>query len=144
MEKDTIYQLIKHATNQIGEEQLYFVIPAFNDDSVAFEILWKKENTRPWSFSIYNADNWTECSELDILDALEEVECDLEEFSEQITGKILMQVSYMDMRIKEARKLLSDSLVDVSILAYEEFGKSIMETVTGVLNKKTKLSLVKD
>ena len=144
METDDIYQLIKHVTNQIGETQLYFVVPAFNDEQVAFEILWKKDNTLPWSFSLYRADNFTECSRIDIIDALDEVECDLVEFKHQLMNKVLTQVAYMNMRIKDARKLLGNEAVDASIQAYEQFGKSLIATVNKVLNKKnkTKLSLV--
>lgn len=145
MNKDRIYKLIKHTIDQMGETQLYFVVPAFNDESVAFEILWKKDNKLPWSFTLYRTDNWTECSSLDILDALEEVECDLVEFQQQITNKMIAQVAYMDMRIKNARELLGDEAIDAGMQAYEEFGKNLVATIGKILNKKTesKLSLVK-
>lgn len=146
MEKDSVYQLIKYVTDQLDERQLYFIVPAFNDDSIAFEILWKKDRKLPWSFTLYRTDNWTECSQLDILDALGEVECDLVEFQRQITDKILTQVAYMDMRIKEARKLVGSEAVDAGIEAHEEFGKQLVATIQSVLDKKSKskLSLVKD
>lgn len=144
MEKDNIYQLIKHLADQIIEKQIYLVVPAFNDDAVAFEILWKKGNKLPWSFSLYRADNWTECSTLDILDALEEVECDLVYFQQQITDKILTEVAYMNARIKDTRRLLGDDVVDASIRAHEEYGNNLMATIYNVLDKKnkSKLSLV--
>jgi len=145
MDKDRTYKLIKHTIDQMGEKQLYFVVPAFNDDSIVFEILWKKENKLPWSFTLHRADNWTECSSLDILDALEEVECDLVELQQQVVNKMITQVAYMDMRIKRARKLLGNETVDAGIQAHEEFGKNLAETIGKVLNKKpkSKLSLVK-
>lgn len=141
-----IYQLLKHITGQIGITQLYFVVPAHDDDMVAFEIMWEKDNNLPWSFSVYHADNWTRCSKLDIIDALEEIGCDLVEFHVQIVDKALSQAAYMDMRMKNTYKLLGHELVDASIAAYEDFGKNLLAAVDGVLNdkRKGKLTLVKD
>ena len=145
MNKDNIYTLIKHTTRQMGENQLYFVVPAFNDVSISFEILWKKENKLPWSFTLRDADNWTECSSLDILDALEEIECDLVDFKQQIVSKMITQVAYMNMRIKSTRELIGDEAVDAGIHAYDDFGKALAESVGEMLGNKTKtkLSLVK-
>ena len=145
MDKTHIYSLVKHLIDQIGEKKFYFIVNAFNDDKVAFEILWEKNETLPWSFSLYKADNWTACSTLDILDALEEIECDLMDFQNQVVDKILTQAAYMDMRLKSTRELLGDTLVDAHIKSYEEFGKELVATIAKVLgNKKKKdLTLVK-
>ena len=144
--KPEIHKLLKHLTNQLIEKQVYFVVPAIDDETIRFEVMWKKKDKLPWSFTLYQADNWTPCSQLDILDALEEVECDLMLFSKQIVDKMLTQVAYMSMRINDVRELLGDETVDASIVAHEEFGKALCEAVNKLLSHKEpkELSLVED
>jgi hypothetical protein len=139
------YYLLKYLSNTLLEKQIYFVVPTFLDNTVKFEIMWEKGEEKPWSFSLYRADNWTKCSTLDILDALEEVECDLVVFRRQVIDKILTQVAYMNMRINDARELLGSDVVDASVVAHEEFGKSLAEAINKLLPNKPKgLHLVED
>ena len=140
------YKLLKYLSNTLLEKQIYFVVPAINDKTIRFEVMWKKNDKLPWSFSLYQADNWTPCSTLDILDALQEVECDLELFRAQVIDKMLTQVSYMNMRTNDVRELLGDEMVDDGIKAHEEFGKALCAAVQKILPSKEPkgLSLVED
>lgn len=139
------YHLLKYLSNTLLEKQIYFVVPCFSDNSVRFEIMWTRGEEKPWSFSLYRADNWTKCSTLDILDALDEVEIDQVVFRRQVIDKMLTQVAYMNMRINDVRKLLGDETVNASIIAHEEFGKSLVEAIQKIIpNKRKGLHLVED
>lgn len=140
------YHLIQYISDSLSEDRLYFTVPT-PDKDIVFEVMWNRAHTdKPWAFTLYRADNWTPCSDLDILDALKEVECDVESFHTQILRSILADVTYMNMRMNQARRLLGDDLIDSSIQEQEDFNQAITEAINELtnINKSSKLTLVKD
>jgi len=146
---DITYKLIKYLTDISLEQHYYYVVPSlqYNTD-IHYEVMWEKNGkyfNKPWKFRAQHTKEWTYCSNLDILDALSDELIDLASLKAQLHQSMILKVSYMDMKIKDAKDQFGEETIYSGIKAFEIFSKNLVKTVKKIIKQKDPtLTVVKD
>jgi hypothetical protein len=143
---DKTFNLIKFLADGLIEDKVWFLVPSLQyNTGIFYEVQFTRKDSKPWAFRPKDTNEWTSCSTLDVLDALNEHLVDVQDFYKQLCHHTLVQAIYMNTRMRRIRELLGDMVVVNAIKEYDDFGNQLMDAANKALGvKAVQLTLVKN
>lgn len=103
-----------------------------------WEISWERKSAQEssWRYKKSDASEWSKCSKSDLYKSLSFHKIDVFQFESELQSKIKNMIVFSNIMQNEAKKLLGDNIVEVSLSEYEKFAKSLVETIRQFLPEK--------
>ena len=100
-----------------------------------WEISWDKSESKglAWSLKKADEDDRNLCSKAELIDLISFYNIDMVQFEAELQAKIKNMIVFVHLMQREAKKILGDDIIDVSLAEYDDFAKSLMDTIKKLL-----------